>query len=339
MPDRHFDLIVIGSGPGGYVGAIRAAQLGMKVAIVERAKLGGVCLNWGVHPQQGPPRQRRALRTSSSEQAAQGPQDRASKIGVDWDKVIGRSREVAGKLNNGVAFLIEEEQDRAHRRQRQDRQRAQGDRPLPRRALRLRGLRRARPSMTRHARQGAAKPSPPPTSSSPPGSVARDLPFAKFDNDKIWGGLRRPCSTRPCPAKSLIVVEQRNHRHRVRLLLQLLRHQGHDHRDAVDRILPVEDEDISKAMDRKIFRKPTAWISAPPPSPPPSTRAARGVKVTVSRQPRHRQARRDQKEEVLEADKVLLAIGVKGPLRRPLRSHAAGPRGRQGQHQDRLRPR
>ena len=47
---RHFDLIVIGSGPGGYVGAIRAAQLGMKVACVDRDKLGGVCLNWGCIP-------------------------------------------------------------------------------------------------------------------------------------------------------------------------------------------------------------------------------------------------------------------------------------------------
>ncbi|MCA9288458.1 MAG: FAD-dependent oxidoreductase, partial [Phycisphaerales bacterium] len=47
MPDRHFDLVVIGGGPAGYVGAIRAAQLGLKVACVERAKLGGVCLNWG----------------------------------------------------------------------------------------------------------------------------------------------------------------------------------------------------------------------------------------------------------------------------------------------------
>ena len=47
---KHFDLIVIGGGPGGYVGAIRAAQMGMKVACVERSKLGGVCLNWGCIP-------------------------------------------------------------------------------------------------------------------------------------------------------------------------------------------------------------------------------------------------------------------------------------------------
>ncbi|MBT7351911.1 MAG: FAD-dependent oxidoreductase, partial [Phycisphaerae bacterium] len=48
--DNHFDLVVIGGGPGGYVGAIRAAQLGMKTAIIERNKLGGVCLNWGCIP-------------------------------------------------------------------------------------------------------------------------------------------------------------------------------------------------------------------------------------------------------------------------------------------------
>ena len=48
--EKHFDLVVIGSGPGGYVGAIRAAQLGMKTAIIDRDKLGGVCLNWGCIP-------------------------------------------------------------------------------------------------------------------------------------------------------------------------------------------------------------------------------------------------------------------------------------------------
>ena len=50
MANKHFDVVVIGGGPGGYVGAIRAAQLGYKVAIIERAKLGGVCLNWGCIP-------------------------------------------------------------------------------------------------------------------------------------------------------------------------------------------------------------------------------------------------------------------------------------------------
>src|SRR5215831_18471665 len=104
VAERHFDLIVIGSGPGGYVGAIRAAQLGMKVAIVERAKLGGVCLNWGCIPS-------KALLANAElyeklqEQSAWGLRLGTDKVGVDWDKVIGRSREVAGKLNNGVAFL------------------------------------------------------------------------------------------------------------------------------------------------------------------------------------------------------------------------------------------
>src|ERR1700754_2975672 len=96
---ESYDLIVLGSGPGGYVAAIRAAQLGMKVAIVEREKLGGICLNWGCIPTKA------LLRTSEiyhymTHADAYGLI--AEKPGFDLAKIVERSRKVAGQLNAGV---------------------------------------------------------------------------------------------------------------------------------------------------------------------------------------------------------------------------------------------
>ncbi|TFU06556.1 dihydrolipoyl dehydrogenase [Polymorphobacter arshaanensis] len=98
-----FDLVILGSGPGGYVAAIRAAQLGMKVAIVERERLGGICLNWGCIPTKA------LLRTSEiyhymTHADAYG----LSATGVSFDlaKIVERSRKVAGQLNGGVKGLM-----------------------------------------------------------------------------------------------------------------------------------------------------------------------------------------------------------------------------------------
>ena len=98
------DLVVIGGGPAGYVAAIRAAQLGLSVACVERDKLGGVCLNWGCIPT-------KAL-LAGAEMYSSLHHDAASfgievkDVSYDWEKVIGRSRGVAGQLNKGVGFLF-----------------------------------------------------------------------------------------------------------------------------------------------------------------------------------------------------------------------------------------
>ena len=98
-----FDLVVIGSGPGGYVAAIRAAQLGLKTAIVERAELGGVCLNWGCIPT-------KALLKSGEVFEQLGHLSdyglKAEGVSFDFAKVVERSRKVAAQLNSGVAFLM-----------------------------------------------------------------------------------------------------------------------------------------------------------------------------------------------------------------------------------------
>ncbi|MCI5046820.1 MAG: dihydrolipoyl dehydrogenase [Aquisalinus sp.] len=103
MAEDTFDLVVIGSGPGGYVAAIRASQLGMKVAIVERDALGGVCLNWGCIPTKA------LLRTSevyTNMKHAEAFGLKAENIGFDIEAVVKRSRQVAGKLSGGVGFLM-----------------------------------------------------------------------------------------------------------------------------------------------------------------------------------------------------------------------------------------
>src|SRR5262245_19952049 len=103
MADQSFDVIVIGSGPGGYVTAIRAAQLGLKAAVVERDYLGGICLNWGCIPTKA------LLRSSEVFHYLQHPASYgllAEKVGFDPGAIVKRSRGVAKRLSDGVSFLL-----------------------------------------------------------------------------------------------------------------------------------------------------------------------------------------------------------------------------------------
>jgi len=103
MADTEFDVIIIGSGPGGYVTAIRSAQLGFKTAIVEREHLGGICLNWGCIPTKA------LLRSAEIYHYMQHAKDyglSAEKVGFDAQAVVQRSRAVSGRLNMGVGGLM-----------------------------------------------------------------------------------------------------------------------------------------------------------------------------------------------------------------------------------------
>jgi len=103
MADNDFDIIIIGSGPGGYVTAIRAAQLGFKTAIVERDYLGGICLNWGCIPTKA------LLRSAEIFHYLQHAKDyglSAEKVAFDAAAVVQRSRAVSKRLNDGVGFLM-----------------------------------------------------------------------------------------------------------------------------------------------------------------------------------------------------------------------------------------
>src|SRR4051812_1976484 len=103
MADTSFDIIIIGSGPGGYVTAIRAAQLGFKVAIVEKSYLGGICLNWGCIPTKA------LLRSAEIYHYMQHAKDyglSAENVSYDPKAVVQRSRGVAKRLSDGVAYLM-----------------------------------------------------------------------------------------------------------------------------------------------------------------------------------------------------------------------------------------
>ena len=103
MASNIFDLVVLGAGPGGYVAAIRAAQLGLNVAIVEREHLGGICLNWGCIPTKA------MLRSAEVYHLAERAKEfgiSAEKISFDLSKIVARSRKISGQLNQGVAHLL-----------------------------------------------------------------------------------------------------------------------------------------------------------------------------------------------------------------------------------------
>jgi dihydrolipoamide dehydrogenase len=101
---KQFDLVVIGGGPGGYVAGIRAAQLGMSVALVEREHLGGICLNWGCIPTKA------LLRAAELRHSIDEMKDFGititGEVSIDLPAVVKRSRTVAGRLSTGVKHLL-----------------------------------------------------------------------------------------------------------------------------------------------------------------------------------------------------------------------------------------
>lgn len=103
MADQQFDVVVIGAGPGGYVAAIRAAQLGLKTAIVEREHMGGICLNWGCIPTKA------LLRSAEILHLMEHAKDfglKAENVGYDLEAVVKRSRGVAKQLSGGIGHLM-----------------------------------------------------------------------------------------------------------------------------------------------------------------------------------------------------------------------------------------
>jgi len=317
MPDRHFDLVVIGSGPGGYVGAIRAAQLGMKVACIERAKLGGVCLNWGCIPS-------KALLANAEVMEKLAERETwgltiEGKVSFDWSKVIGRSRDVASKLNKGIEFLFKKNKIETIIGSGKVVAAAKGKPGAP-------GYAPARIEVA-DCQVNEERTDAPATPAAKPretitadhiliatGSVARDLPFARFDNDKIWGA--REAMYNKTQPKTLIVIgagaigmEFSYFYHNYGTKVTVV--------ELMDRILPVEDHEVSKellkiysrpdkdgrAIDFKLAHNATAI-----------EKTKDGVKVTIApiTWKDGKPVPDDSKTEVLEADRVLLAIGVQG---------------------------
>src|SRR3982751_3347844 len=213
-----YDLIILGSGPGGYVAAIRASQLGLKAAIVEREKLGGICLNWGCIPTKA------LLRTSEinhylTHASVYGLS--AEKVSFDLAKIVDRSRKVAGQLNAGVKGLMKKNKVTV----------VEGEGKLT-----------GKGTLSVGDRQFQAKHILVAT-----GARARDLPFAKADGERIWT-YRHAMVPREMPTKLLVIgsgaigVEFASFYSDMGADVTIV--------EMLDRILPVEDAEVSAFMDK-----------------------------------------------------------------------------------------
>ena len=300
--NKHFDLVVIGGGPGGYVGAIRAAQLGYSVAVVDRAKLGGVCLNWGCIPS-------KALLSNAELMEKLSHQEHwglsiSGEVSFEWDKVIGRSRDVASKLNKGVEFLMKKNKITHYEGHAKIVKGATGGTPC---VVELHDC-----EVEEGLTPAPAKPAPNARETVTAtrvmistGSVARDLPFARFDGKKIWGA-REAMYNQEKP-KSLIIVGSGAIGMEFGYFYKQF---GTDVTviEMQDRILPVEDEDVSKAMLRS-YKKMGFHFELSHTLTGVDT-SGDGVKVTVA--PFKDGAPVEGESKTLEADRLLLAIGVIG---------------------------
>ncbi|MGQ3007354.1 MAG: dihydrolipoyl dehydrogenase [Blastomonas fulva] len=222
-----FDLIVLGSGPGGYVSAIRAAQLGLKVAIVEREKLGGICLNWGCIPTKA------LLRTSEIFHYMTHAGNyglTADKVGYELDKIVARSRQVSGQLNAGVKGLMKKNKITV----------VEG-------TGKLTGKGKLSVTQGDQTRELEAKEIIVAT-----GARARDLPFAKADGKHIWT-YRHAMTPTVMPSKLLVIgsgaigVEFASFYSDMGADVTIV--------EMLDRVLPVEDADVSAFMEKALKKQ------------------------------------------------------------------------------------
>ncbi len=222
-----YDLIILGSGPGGYVAAIRASQLGMKVAIVERERLGGICLNWGCIPTKA------LLRTSEvyhymTHADAYGL--KADNVGFDLGKIVDRSRKVAGQLNAGVKGLMKKHKVAVH----------EGVGALTGKGrLSVRQGDKTVELQAKHILIAT-------------GARARDLPFAKADGERIWT-YRHAMVPQVMPTKLLVIgsgaigVEFASFYNDMGAEVTIV--------EMLPRILPVEDEEVSAFMEKQLTKQ------------------------------------------------------------------------------------
>jgi dihydrolipoamide dehydrogenase len=227
MAESIFDLIVVGGGPGGYVAAIRAAQLGLKAALVEREHLGGICLNWGCIPTKA------LLRSSEIYHLLHRLDDfgfSAKDISFDAGKLVARSRAVAKQLSNGVAYLLRKNKvtvlDGHGRLTGKGRLAVEKDGNL----------------IAELAAEHIVLAT---------GARARALPGLEPDGERIW--TYKEAMVPPAIPRSLLVVgsgaigiEFASFYHDMGAEVTVV--------EVLDRVLPVEDEEIS-AFARKSFEK------------------------------------------------------------------------------------
>ena len=224
----NYDLIVLGSGPGGYVAAIRAAQLGLKTAIVERELLGGICLNWGCIPTKA------LLRTAEVYHYMQHADAYGlsnEKPSFDLAKVVARSRAVSKQLNQGVAHLMKKNKITVH----------MGE-----------GALTAKNKLSVKGQDGKVTELTAKHIIIATGARARDLPFAKADGKKIWT-YRHAMTPAEMPSELLVIgsgaigIEFASFYADLGSKVTVV--------EMLDRLVPVEDAEISAQLAKSLQKQ------------------------------------------------------------------------------------
>ncbi|WP_179337759.1 dihydrolipoyl dehydrogenase [Winogradskyella ludwigii] len=266
-----YDIIVLGSGPGGYVTAIRASQLGFKTAVVEKESLGGVCLNWGCIPTKA------LLKSAQVFEYLKHADDyglKVSEFDKDFDAVVKRSRSVADGMSNGVKFLM--------KKNKIDVIEGFGT---------LKTGKKIDVNGTEYSADHIIVAT---------GSRSRELPSLPQDGKKVIG-YRQAMTLEKQPKKMIIVgsgaigVEFAYFYNSMGTEVTIVEY--------LDKIVPVEDDDVSKQLERS-FKKSGIKIMTSSEVTSVDTTGT-GVKATVKTK---------KGEEVLEADIVLSAVGIKSNI-------------------------
>ena len=267
-----FDLVVLGSGPGGYVAAIRAAQLGLKTAIVEREALGGICLNWGCIPTKA------LLRTSEiyhylTHAEAYGL--KAEKPAFDLTKIVERSRKVAGQLNSGVKGLMKKNKVTV----------VEGEGTITGKG-KLKVVKDGKTTELEAKNIIVAT-----------GARARDLPFAKADGKRIWT-YRHAMVPAEMPTNLLVIgsgaigVEFASFYADMGAKVKIV--------EMLDRILPVEDADVSAFMTKALTKQGLTIMTSA--GVEKLEAGAKSVKATIKD--------KDGKSATEEYSHVIVAVGI-----------------------------
>ncbi|NHF61291.1 dihydrolipoyl dehydrogenase [Flavobacteriaceae bacterium TP-CH-4] len=272
----NFDVIVLGSGPGGYVTAIRASQLGFKTAIVEKESLGGVCLNWGCIPTKA------LLKSAQVFEYLKHASDyglKAEGVDKDFDSVIKRSRSVADGMSKGVQFLMKKNKIEV-----------------------INGYGTLKPGKKVSVKAEDGKETEYSASHIiiATGARSRELPSLPQDGQKIIG-YRKAMTLENQPKKMVVVgsgaigIEFAYFYNAMGTEVTVV--------EFLPNIVPVEDEDVSKQLERS-FKKSGIKIMTSSEVTKVDT-SGEGVKVFV---------KTNKGEETLEADVVLSAVGIKSNI-------------------------
>ncbi len=269
-----FDVIVVGGGPGGYVCAIRAAQLGLRTAIVERDRLGGICLNWGCIPTKA------LLRSSEIWHLMHRLNEfgfSADNLKFDIAKIVERSRKVALQLSNGVAFLMKKHKITV----------IAGD-------AKLSGAGKLTVTKDGKTEEYAGKNIVLAT-----GARARSFPGMEPDGKLIWT-YREAMVPQSFPKSLLIVgsgaigIEFASFYRTLGAEVTVV--------EVLDRVLPVEDEDVSAFAAKAFVKQGMALRTST--TVEKLTKGADNVTATLKT--------KDGKTETLTVDRVILAVGIVG---------------------------